>query len=183
MLYSILAFLLDVAAGIVGGACLLRLYMQFRRVPFGNPLGRLVFALTDWLVPPLRRWVPSVGSLDLASLLAAYLVKLLQFALLWWVAGRMAGLWMLPMLAVFGLGQLVLTVASGLIIVQAILSWVQDRGPVGSVMDRLTEPLLGPIRRRLPQPGGIDLSPIVALVLLQVAAWALGVLQHTAFAR
>ena len=50
MLYQILSLVLDAAAGLVGGACLLRLYMQRLRVPFGNPVGRFVFALSDWLV-------------------------------------------------------------------------------------------------------------------------------------
>lgn len=178
MLYSILAFVLDAAVTVVGGACLLRLYMQYRRVSFGNPLGRLVFTLTDWLVPPIRRWVPAAGGLDLASLLAAYALKLAQFTLLWMLAGRLAGVGMVPVLAVFGLGQLALTVASGLIIVQAILSWVQDRGPLSAVLQRLTEPLLGPIQRRLPRPGGLDLSPLLALLVLQAGAWAIAALQH-----
>ena len=54
MLYQITAFLLDIVAGLLGGACLLRLYMQYHRVSFNNPLERFVFALTDWLVLPLR---------------------------------------------------------------------------------------------------------------------------------
>ena len=58
--YQIISFLLDVAAGLLGGACLLRLYMQYQRIPFGNPVGRFVFALTDWLVLPLRRILPAV---------------------------------------------------------------------------------------------------------------------------
>ena len=70
MLYQIPSFLLDVIAGLLGGACLLRLYMQYHRVPFGNPLGRFVFALTDWLVLPLRRIVPAVQALGPASLVA-----------------------------------------------------------------------------------------------------------------
>ena len=67
MLYQIISLLLEVVAGIVGGACLLRLYMQHLRIPMsvrsGNPLGRFVFALTDWLVLPLRRVLPAVGAL------------------------------------------------------------------------------------------------------------------------
>ena len=59
MLYQIPSFLLDVIVGLLGGACLLRLYMQYHRVPFGNPLGRFVFAITDWIVLPLRRIVPA----------------------------------------------------------------------------------------------------------------------------
>ena len=55
MLYQIVTLLLDVVAGLLTGACLLRLYMQLQRIPFANPVGQLVFALTDWLVMPLRR--------------------------------------------------------------------------------------------------------------------------------
>jgi hypothetical protein len=59
MLFQIISFLLDVAAGLLGGACLLRLYMQYQRIPFGNPVGRFVFALTDWIVLPLRKVLPA----------------------------------------------------------------------------------------------------------------------------
>ena len=61
MLYQIASFLLDVVGGLLTGACLLRLYMQWQRVPFSNPIGGLVFALTDWLVMPLRRVIAPVG--------------------------------------------------------------------------------------------------------------------------
>ena len=67
MFYQIPSFLLDVIVGLLGGACLLRLYMQYHRVPFGNPLGRFVFAVTDWIVLPLRRIVPPAGRWDLSS--------------------------------------------------------------------------------------------------------------------
>ena len=68
MVYQIISFLLDVAAGLLGGACLLRLYMQHQRIPFGNPVGRFVFALTDWLVLPLRKILPAMRRWDTASL-------------------------------------------------------------------------------------------------------------------
>ena len=72
MVYQIFSFLLDVVAGLLGGACLLRLYMQHQRVPFGNPIGRFVFALTDWLVLPLRRAAVSrTGNALLAKRAAA----------------------------------------------------------------------------------------------------------------
>ena len=91
MLYQIFSLLLEVAVSVLAGACLLRLYMQYQRIPMsarsGNPLGRFVFALTDWLVLPLRRVVPSMGSWDMASLVAAFLLELGQFALLWLMAG------------------------------------------------------------------------------------------------
>src|SRR3954470_15179398 len=107
MAYQILSFLLDVAAGLLGGACLLRLYMQYQRVPFGNPVGRFVFALTDWLILPLRRVLPSVRRIDTASLVAAYLVQLLQVGILWLVAGG-GGAGSIPLIALFGLLRLVI---------------------------------------------------------------------------
>ena len=91
MLYQITSFLLEVAAGLLSGVCLLRLYMQYQRIPMsarsGNPLGKFIFAFTDWLVLPLRKVVPAVGRWDMASLVAAFLVQLAQFAVLWALLG------------------------------------------------------------------------------------------------
>ena len=102
MLYQITSFLLDIAAGLFGGACLLRMYMQYQRVPFGNPVGRFVFALTDWLVLPLRRLVPSRGRVDVASLIGAFLIELAQFVLLWLMVASATQVAVLPLLALFG---------------------------------------------------------------------------------
>jgi YggT family protein len=177
MAYQIISFLLDVAAGLLGGACLLRLYMQYQRIPFGNPVGRFVFAITDWLVLPLRKVLPAMGKVDTASLVAVYLVELAQFALLWLIAGRGSGSEMLPVLALFGVARLVISGLTGLVIVYAILSWVQADSPVADVLDRLCVPLLRPWRRIVPLVGGIDLSPLVFLVVLQVVAIMLAYLQ------
>src|SRR5512147_3023843 len=106
MVYQIVSFLLDVVIGLLGGACLLRLYMQYQRVPFGNPVGRFVFALTDWLILPLRRILPAVGRVDTASVVAVYLVELAQFGILWLMTGRITGLEVLPVLALFGVLRL-----------------------------------------------------------------------------
>lgn len=170
MLYQIISFLLDVATGLLGGACLLRLYMQYQRVPFANPVGRFVFALTDWLVLPLRRIVPAAGRWDLASLTGAFLLVLAQYVLLWLLAGAESALVFLPVLAAFGLVRLVISGLTGLLIVYAVMSWVQPGSPLFNVIDRLCAPLLRPIRRIIPLVGGIDLSPLVLLLLLQVAS-------------
>src|SRR5438034_5128914 len=177
MAYQILSFLLDVAAGLLGGACLLRLYMQYQRIGFGNPVGRFVFALTDWLVLPLRKVLPAMGRIDTASLVAVFLVELAQFALLWLLAGRGSGLEMLPVLAIFGVARLVISGLTGLVIVYAILSWVQADSPIVDVIDRLCAPLLRPWRKIIPLVGGIDLSPLAFLVVLQIAAIVLAYLQ------
>jgi YggT family protein len=177
MAYQIISFLLDVAAGLLGGACLLRLYMQYQRIPFGNPVGRFVFALTDWLILPLRKILPAMGRWDTASLVGVYLIELAQFSLLWLLMGRMGGLQLLPVLALFGVLRLVISGLTGLVIVYAILSWVQADSPIVDVIDRLCAPLLRPWRKLIPLVGGIDLSPLAFLVALQVAAIMLAYLQ------
>ena len=177
MLFQIISFLLDVTSGLLTGACLLRLYMQLQRVSFSNPVGRMVFALTDWLVLPLRKLVPAAGRWDLSCLIAALLLQLVQYLLLWLLLGGQMGLAWLPWMAIFGVARVVVSGLMGLLIVYAVLSWVQTRSPINDVIARLCEPLLQPVRRVLPLVGGIDLSPLVLLVLLQVAMIVLGHLQ------
>lgn len=181
MLYQIVSLLLEVAAGLLTGLCLLRLYMQQQRIPMsarsGNPMGKFIFALTDWLVLPLRRVVPAVGNWDMASLVAAFLLQLAQFTLLWLLLGGGANLASVAVLAVFGLVRMVISGLTGLVIVFAVLSWVQTRSYLSDLLDRLVAPVLMPVRRVLPLVGGVDLSPLVLLVLLQIAAIVLGSLQ------
>jgi len=181
MLYQIVSLLLEVSVGLVTGVCLLRLYMQHQRIPLsvrsGNPLGRFVFALTDWLVLPLRRFIPAVGLWDMASLVGAYLLQLLQIGVLWLLGGGGAGLMDVAVLAVFGVIRMTISGLTGLVIVFAILSWVQTQSYLSDLLERLVAPPLAPIRRVVPLVGGVDLSPLVLLVLLQIAAILLGSVQ------
>jgi YggT family protein len=179
MAYQIISFLLDVAAGLLGGACLLRLYMQHQRTGFGNPVGRFVFALTDWLILPLRKVLPAIGRWDTASIVAAYLVELVQFSLLFALLGGALGYAVVPLLALFGLVRLAISGLTGLVIVYAILSWVRADSPIVDIIDRLCMPLLRPWRKLIPLVGGIDLSPLALLIVLQVAAIILNSVQQS----
>lgn len=181
MVFQIVSLLLEVVVGLVAGTCLLRLYMQQQGIPLSaryNPLGRFVFALTDWIVLPLRRLLPSMGRLDTASLVAAFLLELAQFALLWLLSGGRGSLVSVVVLALFGVVRLTISGLSGLVMVYAILSWMPSRSPMTDMLERLVTPPLVPIRRALPLIGGIDLSPLVLLLILQVAAIVVGHLQN-----
>ncbi len=172
MFLQIITFLLQIAAGILVGLCLLRLYMQYHRVPLtarsGNPIGPLIFALTDWLVLPLRRVIPAVGRWDIASLVAALVIEMAQYAILWLLAGGHGSALFILLMGVFGVVRLAVSGLSVLVIVYAILSWVQANSLMMGLLARLVSPLLQPIRRIVPLVGGVDLSPLVLLVLLQV---------------
>ncbi len=181
MLYQIPSFLLDVIVGLLGGACLLRLYMQYHRVPFGNPLGRFVFAVTDWIVMPLRRVVPSLKRWDLASAVAAWLLVLAKFVLIWALVGGLSRWANLPLVSLGGLLQLAVSGLTALLIVYAVLSWVPAASSMlQDLVARLAEPLVQPLRRFIPLVGGVDLSPLAAIVLLQVVAIVLGNLMGAA---
>lgn len=177
MLLQIVEFLLEVASGLVAGACLLRLHMQLLRVPFGNPVGQLVFALSDWLVLPLRRVIRPSGKVDLSCLLGAVLVQLLHYLVLWAVLGGAASPVLIPLLALFGLLRMVLTGLIGILLIHAILSWVQPHAPVAPILARLSEPVLRPLRRIIPLVGNVDLSPLAALIALQVLLMVLANVQ------
>ncbi len=181
MLYQITSLLLEVVAGFIAGTCLLRLYMQYQRIPMsarsGNPLAKFIFAVTDWLVLPLRRVIPAIGRWDTASLVGAFLVQLAEFLILWGLTGMAASLASVAVLAAFGLVRMAISGMTGLVIIYAVLTWVQARSPVIDLMERLVMPLLTPIRRVIPLVGGVDLSPLVLLIILQISVIVLGSLQ------
>ena len=103
----------------------------------------------------------------------------MQFGLLGVMGGGVKVLVWVPALALFGLFQMAISGLTGLLIVYALLSWTQTGSPVAAVVERLCAPLLRPIRQIVPLVGGIDLSPLVLLVVLQVAAMVLAAIQQT----
>lgn len=177
MLFDIFNFLLDVVVGLISGACLLRLYMQAQRIPFGNPIGQMVFALTDWIVLPLRKAMPTKGRWDWPSLIAAFLLQLAQVLVMWALLGAKGAVLALPWLALCGLAKVALTGMMGILIVFAILSWVQPYSPISGVLQRLSDPLLSPIRKLVPLIGNVDFSALIGLIALQVGLIALNYVQ------
>lgn len=179
MMFQMASLLLDVIASLVAGTCLLRLAMQSQRISFQQPLGRFVFAMTDWIVMPLRRIVPGWSRWDVSSLLAAWLIKLLQFLALWLLMGAQGGLGLLPLVSLVGLAQLMVSALSALVLAYALMSWVQPGSVMFYTLERLCDPWLRPFRRILPLIGGVDLSPLALLVFLQLLGMLLASLQRS----
>ena len=174
MLSTALTFLLTTILNLLTLLFLLRFFMQLFKAPFNNPLAYMVVSLTDFVVKPVRRVIPSWGKLDLSTLFLALITQfLLQYSLLWLrdfplsLAGQSAWLGLIGMgfLGVFRTGLDVFFYA---ILLQVILSWVNPHTPIASVLNSLTKPILAPIQRFLPMASGIDFSPIVALIFLQM---------------
>ena len=176
MFAQIFTLLLEVVVNLLAGACLLRLYMQYQRVPFQHPLGRFVIAVSNWIVLPLRKVLPR-SRIDLASLLGAWLIVLAEFTILWALWGR-SGYGVVAMNATFSLIRMAIWGFILMMIVYAIISWVRSESMAYDILDHLCSPLLRPFRRLLPMVGGVDLSPLALLVALQIALILLGGLQQ-----
>jgi YggT family protein len=127
MMTNALAYLLETIFNLFVLAALLRFYMQILRAPFRNPFAVFVVALTDFAVKPLRRIIPGLGGYDWASLIVAWLVELLLLVLLYAIAYQAVPGSTLPsllFLAFIKLIRLSIYLLIGVVIVQAILSWV-----------------------------------------------------------
>ncbi|MDP2713878.1 YggT family protein [Rheinheimera sp.] len=161
-------FLIDTAFSLYLMVVILRLWLQLVRADFYNPFSQFVVKATNPLVLPLRRIIPSIGSLDTATLVLAYAVMLAKLVILQLIqAGQVALVPSLILSLIFLLKE-IFTLLFWILVIRALLSWFsQGRSPVEHVMHQLTEPLLRPIRRILPPLGGLDLSVLVVLVGLQ----------------
>lgn len=174
MFAQALEFLLGTIFGLLTLAFLLRCYLQLTGAPFHNPLSQAVVSLTNFAVRPLRRIIPSWGWLDTASLLLALLSQLiLHLALLWMrdfpllVADPQVYLALLA-LAALGVIKITLYIILYAVILQAVMSWINPHTPLAPVLDSLTRPLLRPLRRYMPNTGGLDLTPLVVFILVEL---------------
>lgn len=163
-LYFLINTLFDLYLMVV----LLRVWLQWARADFYNPLSQFAVKATHPVLKPLRRIIPSLGGLDLAGVVLAWLVALVKFLLLTLMA---SGPLPWAALMIFSLVAVLKQAGSLLfwmLVVRAILSWVsQGRSTIDYVLIQLTEPLLAPIRRIIPPLGGLDLSVLVLFLILQ----------------
>ncbi|CNK46956.1 YggT family protein [Yersinia mollaretii] len=147
---------------------LLRIWMQWVHSDFYNPFSQFVVKITQPIVGPLRRIIPSLGPIDSASLLVAFLLMTIKFPLLLLIGSGSISL--SPYNLLFGV--IALVKAAGylifwIMIIRALMSWVsQGRSPMDYLLHQLTEPLMAPIRRILPAMGGIDFSAMVVILIL-----------------
>src|SRR5689334_16572690 len=173
MLTDALRFLLNTVFALIVYSALLRFFMQWLRAPFRNPLGQAVAALTDWAVKPLRKVLPGFRGFDWASLLVAWLAQLLWLLSLAGLGGgAMSGALVAPLaaLSLVELLKAALWILIVAVFLQALLSWVAPDGPLAGVLNALTFRFLAPIRRVVPPIGGVlDLSPLIVIVLAQLA--------------
>ncbi|MDU6925095.1 YggT family protein [Franconibacter helveticus 513] len=147
---------------------LLRIWMQWSRCDFYNPFAQFIVKVTQPVIGPLRRIIPSLGPIDTASLLVAFILTTLKYPLLLLIQAGVLSLDPMNLLV----GALSLLKSAGtlvfwVIIIRSLMSWVsQGRSPVEYVLMQMTEPMMAPIRRVIPAMGGIDFSAMGVIIIL-----------------
>ncbi len=160
-------------------AVMLRFIMQWARADFYNPLSQLLVKITNPPLKPLRRIIPGWGGIDAAAIVLMVILKAIEIGLVSTIKGLSFGVGILILTAVSELIGLAIMLFIALIIVSVILSWIGQgsQNPIVGLLHQMTEPVLSPFRRIIPPIGGLDLSPILAIVSLQIikifADWSL----------
>ncbi len=162
-------FLIKTLFGLYEIIILLRLLMQFVRADFYNPVSQFVVKVTNPPLRPLRRIIPGLAGIDMASVILLLLVVVVEILLLSLITT-------LPMPSIAGLFALALVEILNLLVnvylfsifILVILSWVSAGGynPVANLLSQITAPLMRPLQRLLPPIGGLDLSPMAAIIVL-----------------
>lgn len=166
--------LLDILGSLLVGLLLLRLWASFIGMPPRNPLAHFARALTDWLVAPLARLLPARGRIEWAALVAALVVTVAIVALKVVAAGLTIAWDVVFFESVRQLVNWGLTLIVWVTLIYVVISWVNPLAPVAPALSTLLRPMLEPIQRILPAIGGIDLSPMVLLIIVYVLQMVVG---------
>ena len=180
--FDALQFLVSTLITLYALVILLRFLMQAARADYFNPVAQFVVKASAPVLGPLRRVIPPFGRYDIAAivvLLALMLLKLALYRLLGIpdtvIGGYRVGIehaWVgsLVWLAIVDLIALVINVYFFAVLIRAILTWIAPQGPnpIVEILERITAPVVNPVRRVIPLIGGIDISPLIVLIGLQV---------------
>jgi YggT family protein len=144
---------------------ILRFWLQWAKADFYNPFSQFIVKATHPILAPMRRILPSMGSIDTASIVLALLVVLVKMLVLTLLAGAAIDILTLLLFSLISVVKEAGVLLFWLILIRALLSWFnQGHNPIVMMMTQLTEPVLAPVRRIIPPIGGLDLSVMFVII-------------------
>lgn len=167
-LTAALVFIINAVAQLYLFVLLLRLLLPWLGADFRNPIAQAILKITSPLVVPIRRIIPPFGRVDTATVLVAYIIQYLLILTILLIYGQRAGFLAIAVTALVDLVLLTLRLFVFAIIIRVILSWIAPGGynPATAIIHTLTDRILMPFRRIIPPLGGLDLSPLAAIILI-----------------
>ncbi len=171
------SLLVSMIFGIYIFMLLLRLIFQILRADFYNPLSQAIVKITNPPLLPLRKIIPGLWGIDLASVVLILVLQTIEIWLLLWLKGVQIQVVPLLFISVGYLLKSIVWIFLGAIFIRIILSWVAPHGashnPIASLVYSVTEPMMRPVRRMLPPMAGLDLSPMLVIVVLYILLMAI----------
>ena len=167
---NVITFLIHTLITLYIGALILRIILSSTRADFYNPISQFLVTITDPVLIPLRKIVPSIGRIDTASWLLVVGLKALEISLLLALRNLPIKLDVLLLATILGVLTIIVSIFLYAVIFRAILSWVtgpyMHQHPILSILNSITEPVLRPARRLIPPVGMFDLSALVVILVL-----------------
>jgi YggT family protein len=145
-----------------------RLILVWIGANYFDPLTQFIIKMTDVIVKPTRKLLPNVYGVETASLTWMFAIDLLKFFIVAMVSFGLPNIAGLLLLAFGDIIKIFLQIFFYAILLQAIMSWVQPHSPVNRVLYQITAPIMRPLQRCIPMVGGFDITPIPALIILQL---------------
>ncbi|MBA3022980.1 MAG: YggT family protein [Gammaproteobacteria bacterium] len=176
MLSEALLFLVDALVQPFAAVLLFRFHAVWLRVPMRNPLGEFVLAITDFIVLPLRRRLPSIAGMDSATLLLAFIFEFIYLVIFIGLQSYPLDPFPLIDLLLWTLVKLLklsLYLLMASLLLEAVMSWVNPHTPLAPLLSAVNQPFVQPLRRRIPSVGGLDMSILVLLLLCQLLLFVL----------
>lgn len=162
-------FLLQFLAGLVIFALLLRFFMRATHIDWRHPVVNFIAKATNPLCAPLNQVLPRLNRWDWSALITAVLIQAIVVVLIGWLTERQFGIPLIVISSVTEIMNQLLDMMFWLIIIQVVLSWVSPSyNPNTAIFYALAEPILKPFKRLIPPMGGLDLSPIAAIITIKL---------------
>jgi YggT family protein len=174
---DVLRFLVKTLTDLYLLVFMLRLIVQWVRADYYNPFSQFIVRATNPLIVPARRLLPSVGNIELPTIVVLVLLQCLVTYILLALLGATMDAFGFIILVGIRLIRLVIWTYTIAIFIYVILSWIAQAGynPIALVLVQVVDPVLRPVRRIIPPIAGLDLSPLLVLILLQAASIGVGV--------
>ncbi|MGV6816425.1 MAG: YggT family protein [Thiotrichales bacterium] len=173
VLNNVLVFLVDTLFSLYIAAVLIRFMLGLSKADFYNPISQFIVTITNPVLKPLRRIIPPLGRFDSATVVLLIALQFLKLFLIGMLGGSSVNPVVLLYLSVFLLLDLALLIYIFALVIQAIMSWVNPGAymggnPLSSILDSLTRPILAPLSQVVPRLGMVDITPLIAILLLQI---------------
>jgi YggT family protein len=161
-------FLVDTTFSLFTFLLFVRLVLAYVGAQYADPVTQLVIRLTDFIVKPLRRWIPNTKGIELSTLLLIFIIEIIKFLVIGLFSFGFPHIMGLPILALADMIKLMSQTFFYAILIQAVMSWIQPQSPMNYLLHQFNSPVMRPIQRLIPPINGIDISPIPAMLLLQL---------------